>query len=559
MSASGTPTHAWNVASHLRERARIAPHSPALFIPRRGTTAVDAFDVTTFDELDAECERLARGLRAIGVERGERVALMVPPSLELFALTFALLRLGAILVLVDPGLGIRSLTQCLGEAAPRTFIGIGRAHVARRLFGWARASVERTIHVGSRAWGGVSLDQLRRLGDRETAGGFAEVAKEDPAAILFTSGSTGPPKGAAYTHGIFAHQVEWIRDAYAIEPGEIDLPTFPLFALFDPALGMAAVIPRMDFTRPGRVDPRQIVGPIQSFGVTNMFGSPAVVRRVGLHLEATRTKLPTLRRVISAGAPASPPDLARFRAALTEPDGDDGADLHTPYGATEALPLTTVRGREVLAHVEATRRGAGICVGRPLPGVTLEVIEIDDAPIEQWTSARRCGPGTIGEIVADGEVVTQQYHQRPEATRAAKIRDGDRVRHRLGDVGYFDDEGRLWFCGRKTHRVETSAGTLFTIACEGIFNAHPRVRRTALVGVGSAPDATPVLCVELEADVRRSERRSIVDELVSLGRSHEMTRSIETFLIHPRFPVDIRHNSKIFRERLSVWAAKRLR
>ncbi len=557
-----------NVAAHLPAMARSHPDRPAVIFPEsRDRAGRVAYTHLTFRQLDEESDRLARGLEHVGVRRGVRTVLMVTPSLDFFALTFALFKVGAVLVMVDPGMGVRNLKACLAEAEPEAFIGVPKAHVARKLLGWGRGSIRCNVTVGRRLfWGGTTLDNVRRLGDG-AAGPYPmlDPERDDVAAILFTSGSTGVPKGAVYTHGNFASQVEMIRRLYAIEPGEIDLPTFPLFALFDPALGMTAVIPDMDATRPGSVDPRRIVEAIRDFGVTNMFGSPALVDRVGRHVEAGAIRLPSLRRVISAGAPVPPSVIARFGSAL-----DESARIVTPYGATESLPVASIASDEILRETaEATNAGRGVCVGRPVPEVEVAIIRITDEPIASWSDDLVVERGAIGEIVVRGPNVTRRYWGRDEQTALAKILDPgvpEGFRHRMGDLGYLDETGRLWMCGRKSHRVgidvDGSPRDLYTVPCEAPFNVHPKVRRTALVGVPadpSAPARRPVLCVELEADAGSVDRDALCKELLEVARAHDHTRSIETILFHPSFPVDIRHNAKIFREKLAGWAADQLR
>ena len=556
-----TPIDSTNIAAHLPAMAARRPDAMAVAFPLRG----DRYAQWTFARLDAESDVLVRGLTHFGIRPQMRTVLMVKPSLEFFALTFALFKLGATPVLIDPGMGVSRLSRCLAEAEPEAFIGIPKAHLARRLFRWARATLRINITVGPRrSLGTITLEQVRRAGAAPGPVAVCEPPADAPAAILFTSGSTGPPKGAVYTHANFNAQVRALAEVYAIEPGEIDLCTFPLFALFAPALGMTSIVPRMDFTRPGRVDPANVFGPIERFGVTNLFGSPALLDRVGRAGAARGMKLPTLRRVISAGAPVSAAVIERFVAMLTPP-----AQLFTPYGATEALPVSSIGSDEILDETRtATDQGRGVCVGKPVGGARVAIIRISDEPVPQWSDDLKLPAGDTGEIVVKGPMVTGTYYNRPESTQLAKIADAalaasntaDGIRHRMGDLGYLDDQGRLWMCGRKSQRVITAEGTLFTVPCEAVFNTHPRVYRTALVGMGDPGAQRPVLCVELEPDARSADRDRLQRELLTLGQSQPHTRGIGTILFRGQgFPVDIRHNAKIDREALSRWAAERLR
>lgn len=547
-----------NIASHLPAMARRQPHAPAVVFPagrdRAGRVAHTHY---TFRQLDNESDLLARGLMSAGIGPGVRTVLLVRPSLDFFALTFALFKAGAVPVLIDPGIGMKNFGNCVNEAEPGAFIGIPLAHVARIVLGWGRKSLQTLVTVGPKCWGGLTLADVRARG--VTAGNLAlpNTTAADPAAILFTSGSTGPPKGVVYTHGIFSDQVEKLRQLYGIQPGEIDLPTFPLFALFSPALGMTAIIPDMDFTRPADVDPAKIFEAVENFGVTNMFGSPALINRVGRYGETHGARLPSLRRVISAGAPVAANALARFTRMLAA-----DTQVFTPYGATESLPVSSIGSAEILGETRhRTAQGGGVCVGKPVPGITLRIIRITDEPIAAWSDSLVLGGGEIGEIAVCGDNVTREYFRRPDHTARAKIPDpaGGGFFHRMGDVGYLDASGRVWFCGRKAHRVVTPRGTLFTIPCEGIFNTHPAVFRSALVGVVRGGEMQPVLCVELEPAARGEAHEKIRAELLARGGAHELTREIRTILFHPAFPVDIRHNAKIFREKLAVWAARELR
>ncbi len=547
-----------NIAAYLPEMAEKQPYKAAVSFPvgRDGNSRVK-YTHYTFRQLDRESDLMARGLDRAGVKRGIRTALMVKPSLEFFALTFALFKVGAVPVLIDPGIGIRNLKTCLAQAEPEAFIGIPQAHMARVALGWGRKTIRTHITVGKRLlWKGITLDKVRALGKSVPPGSMARTQKDETAAILFTSGSTGPPRGAVYTHGNFAAQVESIRNTYHIEPGEIDLPTFPLFALFGPALGMAIVIPDMDPTRPAHVDPRKIIEAIEDFGITNMFGSPALIDRVGRYGQKHGVKLPTLRRVIAAGAPMPPAVLERFCTMLSPQ-----AQVHTGYGATEAMPVSSMGSHEILNHTRyLTDKGKGVCVGKPVKGMRVVIIPITDDPIPWWDDALALPVGEVGEIAVQGPVATRGYYKKADATRLTKIyeKDGEGFRHRMGDLGSMDEAGRLWFFGRKTHRVVGSSGTHFTIACEGVFNTHPKVFRTALTGVKIDGVMCPVLCVELEAHLKNPDREVIRRELLELGALRPHTQGIKTILFHQGFPVDIRHNAKIYREKLGVWASRKL-
>jgi acyl-CoA synthetase (AMP-forming)/AMP-acid ligase II len=526
-----------DVASQFLETARRLGAAPALI---RGGEAVG------FDELARDVERLAAGLRRAGVGPGDRAAVLIPPSRDFFACTFALFRLRAVPVLIDPGIGFANMGRCLAESQPAVFLGSPKAHLARLLGRWA-PSARLSIVADGKIPGLWNTRELRGAGARGFDG--PPPAPEDAAAILFTSGGTGAPKGALYAHSVFSAQVELLRGLFDIREGEVSVPTFPLFALFDVTLGMTAVIPDMDFTRPGFVDPQAIVGPLQERRAQQLFGSPALLDRVGRYGEKHGLALPHLKRVMSAGAPVPAKVLARFSKML-----NPGVQIFTPYGSTEALPVALIGSDEVLRETAAlTALGRGVCVGRPVAGVEAAVIRVTDDPIPAWDDSLRVRLGEIGEIAVKGPVVSREYFRRPEATAAAKIPDGASVRHRMGDLGYFDGSGRLWFCGRKSHRVVTANGDLCTIPVEGVFNAHPAVKRTALVGV----DGEPVLCVEREAGTKPTDEE-LTRELLALGSGHPIAARVAKILYHPAFPVDIRHNAKIFRDKLGIWAKAEL-
>lgn len=550
MDDSRSPIH--NIAHLLPELAKRLPDKRAVLYPVGREHGRAVYTHYTFGQLDVRCDRLAWGLRGAGIKPGMRVLLMVKPSLDLFALVFALFKVGAVPVMIDPGMGWKGFMRCVGQVEPEGFIGIPAAHVLRQFFRNRFQSVKVHVTWGRRlGWGGWSLDELP-MGQ----GAFPVEAclPEDPAAILFTSGSTGPAKGVVYSHRIFNAQVEILRREYGISEADIDLPCFPLFALFSVALGATVVIPDMNPSYPAKVDPRRIVEAIVDQGVTYSFGSPALWNRVTQYAEQQKLCFPTLRRVLIAGAPVPVYLHERLLGGMLQ----DGAKVYTPYGATECLPVANMTGNEVLAETAAlTRAGRGICVGRPLPEVEARIIRITDEVVAEWTSDLVVPAGEVGEICVRGTVVTQGYFRLPEADAKSKIRDGATLWHRIGDVGYIDPQGRLWFCGRKSHRVETVGGTLFSVCAEAISNRHPSVFRSALVGVGSVRGRQePVMLVELRLGVKESS--ALTAEVLALLAAEPMTQAIQRVMIHPGFPVDVRHNAKINRELLAVWASRRL-
>jgi acyl-CoA synthetase (AMP-forming)/AMP-acid ligase II len=503
----------------------------------------------SYAEVAERGDAYTRALAHAGVRRGMRACVLVPPGPELAPLVFALVRLGAVGVFVDPGLPLPALKACLAEAAPEVFIGIPRAQAARLALGWARRTVRIPITVG-RPWLGPTLDDLCAA----TAGlpvPEMELAPDALAGIAFTSGSTGPPKGVELRLRHLAAQVQLTREAFGLEPGLVAMSVFPPFALAGPVLGLDMVIPDADPVDPASADPAALVAEIERFGVAAMFGSPAVLDALSRHCVARGVVLGTLRTVTSAGATLDPRVAERMRRCLPERAG-----LHSAYGATECLPVSVIESRELLGEARRrSERGDGSCVGRPLAANLVRVIRAVDGPIATWSDELCVPAGGVGEVTVAGPSVSERYHARPAETALGKLHEeypgGSRVVHRTGDLGWLDERGRLWFCGRLSQRVRTAAGDLYTEQVEPIANTVPGVRRTALVGVGGVP----VLCVEAERGVRDRVRAELLDLLAGFPHA----AGIRHVLFHPRFPVDVRHRAKIGRERLARWAAGRLR
>jgi acyl-CoA synthetase (AMP-forming)/AMP-acid ligase II len=545
------PQSAATIAAALTARSKREPGRLAIAIAKPAARRPARYEEVSLAELERDVNTCMDVFVHRGIVGGTRTVVMIPPGRDFCATVIALLKIGAPPVFIDPGIGLRNVGHCIRQARPSAFVGTHKAQFARLVLGWGRDSIRIALTPGGDP-AGRGPAPPRPVIDPQPCDPCGEVA-----AIAFTSGSTGPPKGVVFDQANLIAQAQLAAQLMGPCISGPHLATFPMLLLFAPVIGFAAVIPDMDASRPAAADPAKLIGAAGDYRCQSMFASPALVRKLGAYCRDHNRNLPSMERVLSAGAPSHPDALATLGAAIS-PAGE----IFTPYGATEALPVSNLGSREILGETcEKTRSGAGVCVGRVLPGVSAHIIPISEQPFEDWNEITPLPPGEVGEIAVSGGVVSARYDRNPEANRLSKIpfRSGNGFYHRMGDLGYFDELGRLWMCGRKSHRVVTARRLYFTVPCEGVFNSHPMVARTALVGVSDAGGVTPVVCVELPVRKSRQERKRITEELRSLGAQFEHTRDIRHFLYLRSFPVDARHNSKIRREVLAVWANKRIR
>ncbi|MEU0199907.1 MULTISPECIES: AMP-binding protein [unclassified Streptomyces] len=510
--------------------ARLTEH-PRATVLVRCAGALSTEEVTAAQLLDG-CRRTADALRAAGVRRGDKAVVMTRDAYRLVASVYALISLGAVPVLIEPRAEVR---RCLDEIAPGVFIGEPLAHVARRALGWGRGRV-RTALVTGRGFPGRGrfLGESLPLEVPDGSGpapGLPEPRPDDLTMIAFTSGSTGQPKGVEYRHSTLAGQLAALDAVLGAEAGDVLLSCFLPFAALGPLLGVTTVAPQVDHLAPARTPPGHLVGPLLGHRATLVLGSPAVLALIAGHCVRHGLTLPSVRRVLSFGAPLRPRLVDMLAQALPP-----GAEILSVYGATECLPVAAIDADAL--RVKPPAGHAGTCLGHPLPGVRARVLDAD-------------GTG-LGEIAVAGPMVSPAYHARPDATDAAKSLADGALWHRTGDLGRLDDDGRLWYLGRTAHLVTGAGFTLTTEDIEAAADTAPGVRRTALVGVGPAGRQRAVLCVEPE---RGARKEAVVDALRAALGGHPHARNIATVLFRPRFPTDIRHNSKIDRARLAAYAA----
>ncbi|MBN1540405.1 MAG: AMP-binding protein, partial [Candidatus Thermoplasmatota archaeon] len=401
-----------NLSERLSIYARRFPEGKAVICHHQWRGGGDAvYRTLTFKELEDETNRYARGLSEAGIKKDMKTIFLVTPSPEFFALTFALVKIGAVIVLIDPGMGTRKLISSLASIEAEAFVGIPLAHLLKISSPGSFRSLKVKVTVGRKwFWGGLDLTDIRS----DDPSPFRQVDRKpnDTVGIFFTSGSTGPPKGVVYEHGMFDAQMRFMDTHFGYGPGDVDLATFPLFSLFDINLGITAVIPDMDMTKPAKADPAKIVKAVKDNGCTSIYASPALLNNLADHCIENRVKLGTVRKVVTAGAPIRPDLLKRLHKALP-----DGALVHTPYGATEVLPVSDITSRTIMERSQKkTAQGAGTCIGKPLPGNEVRIIEITERPIKKWSDDLALAPGEIGEICVKGPTVTKEYYLKPEAT-----------------------------------------------------------------------------------------------------------------------------------------------
>ncbi len=541
--------------------ARRSPHKKALYC----ASGVDAdkrvtYSSYTFHQLREAVNRYAAGLHFFRVSSGMRVLVLAKPSLDFAALFFSLNKVGAVPVIIDPGMGVSAMLACIEKSRPEVMIGDPKAFLLKRAFRRFFKSVKTTITTRNSAlsFGAISLTELSMNGG---AGGDVPHGGEDLGAILFTSGSTGTPKGVELKRrNMLAQKSAW-NTAFNLDDDDVDLVTFPIFLLVSISSGRTCILPEIDFSKPGKADPHKLLQAIEDHAPTFCFASPVLWNKLSKYAVAKKVEIDCLSKVVSGGAPV--PFSVLSRLSFIAP----AAKIFTPYGATEALPISSITFSEIDSDTQKlSDQGFGTCVGRPVKGVDIKIIKDTDETIYSWANNMALPANIVGEIVVKGAVVTEAYSDDIRATAKAKIYEyrgafnGDckLCWHRMGDLGYFDEEGRLWFCGRKSHKVVIGESVYYSVKVEGIFNALASVWRTALVAVNrnGTGMAELALAVELEPEERISF--SVVKEsLHRLSKTHNIP--IKHFLHHKDpFPVDRRHNAKIDRVQISRWAEKQI-
>ena len=489
---------------------------------RKNTLAIhDGADRSsvTFSELDSRVATFAQALVQHGVEAGERVAVLVPPSIDLIALVYACWRIGAVTVIADRGLGLNGLGSAVKSSRVQHLVGIRSAVIAARTLRWApRASL---IDLKS-LQKSMQLEGLKQLGR-------PEPKNDAMAAILFTSGATGPAKGVRYTHSQLGAQRDVLQRVYNITDADSFVAAFAPFALFGPALGITTGLADMDVTSPATLTAKALDDACRATQATMVFASPAALVNVLKTASSNVNSLHQVRLVMSAGAPVPIETLRQMTRLCPQ------AEMHTPYGMTEVLPVADLS----LEQREAVGEGAGVCVGKPVNNCHVKIVAVDGGVAE-------LPRGETGEVVVSAPWMSLGYNRLWLTQQKARFASDGLTWHRTGDVGHLDSDGNLWIEGRVVHMIHTAQGSITPVPLETVCETISGVERAAAVGIGEPGIQQIVIVLETDQKNENVASAPLTAQVRQTLGQVDVVAVWET----KKLPVDIRHNSKIDRTAL---------
>lgn len=540
------------------------PGAVALIEPLSDVRA-SGFARVSREALNKLVTKYQRGFLHLGLEPGDKVLFLVPVGEEFIALVYAALACGAVPLFVDPGVGRKNLLRCIEDAEPDAFVSIPKGHLLKLLT--RRGFKKCKFHVTVTNWQLPGLDQTTKFLKKFSSTPVQARESSGTELIAFTSGATGTPKGVVYTHEMTAALLDVLENRLGFGEDDIDMPLLPIFSLFNVALGVGTIFPPMDAAKPLELDPALIVSAMKVNGCSSSFGSPTLWKRIAEYCVRSELTIPSLKRILIAGAPVQD-EVLEVLGKIVDP-----SCVFTPYGATEVLPVSLLSASQRFAvPLERAETGEqGTLVGAPLPEVEVKIVRptLDTASMGPGTlelqQFEECRPGEIGEVIVRGAHVSPSYLNRPDAVHRGKIHDGASFWHRMGDVGYQCPSGNLYFCGRRAHAVLCQGNWFYSVPVERIFNQHKWVARSALVevrdesieggrAVGLVVEPYPEYMPEgAEATL------AFEAELKAVASSDPLTIAFSHFFFHPSFPVDGRHNAKIFRDKLGIWASNEFR
>ncbi|MDR1590544.1 MAG: AMP-binding protein [Puniceicoccales bacterium] len=526
-----------NLTECIKQYATTMPTADAIIeMKRRGKRAVIR-RCLSYGELDLRIDQYVSKFSQKGIQKGSRVLMLLSPNVEMVYTFFALIRMGAIPILIDSGMGSRAFIRLANFSKP-DFI------ICSRWVKWLIVG-----HIFNIK--GKPIVVQRPFAKKQTANTtLQDMDPEDTVAILFTSGSTGAAKGVVYKQRNFAAQLNKLRLTYKLLPHARDVTFLPAFMFFNPMFGRTLIIPDMDFSHPAKLHLPSIIETIVNNCATSSFASPILWDKISEYCLEHEIKIRSLEQIFLAGVSATTRVLENIQGIAPN------AKIFTPYGATECLPICSISADEILGEIRPLQEnGAGTCIGTPVDGIEVRIIRPENGVVSTIDDHNLLPLGYTGEIVVSGSNVTEFYDQLPDQTKLAKIFQDEKVWHRTGDLGFFDQKGRIWFCGRKIERIISQDGEEYYPDCiEPLFHKHPAVERAALIKLVKRGTIFPAIVILPKVGCYPFfpwQRWIFRRELRKLAKKFPKTVPITRFFFCRKLPVDPRHNAKIHRLKLS--------
>lgn len=497
------------------------------------------YESLTFKETELRANHYAHTFLNNGLKSGDRILVFVKPCLDFPVIIFSLFKANIIPVFIDPGMGIDSMLKCIKSSGAKGLIGISKIHHLRLLMPSAFEDIKVSFVINGRALNAQNFEQLVKK-NPSTHAYCQFLDKKSLAAILYTSGGTGIPKGVLYTHEMFMEQVFKLKQMFRLTPSDIDYPCFPLFGLFSLALGLTVVMPEQDVTKPSEIRGGAVIKSLQYHKVSFSTGSPALWQKVAQEGVRKKIVISHLKSVVTFGAPVELKLHENFQKII--PCGD----FYTPYGATECLPVCSITSREILGETKyETLKGEGTCVGYPSPNVIYKILNLENSKV----FTEKCA---IGEILVSSSTMTPGYDHVETFDQIHRYIDEVTGMHfhRMGDMGKIDSYGRLWFLGRKVHCKLIDNEYLCTEEIEQPINYLPEIKRSALVWVFEKP----ILLIERFdslVDLPEPKKTHFFSKIQQVLNTLPKGHHVKEIKLSTNFPVDTRHNIKIDRIKLA--------
>lgn len=538
-----------NVISYIERHRAAFPDRPALrWVEAADRAAWDGRPSARLPHRDISfgrfaegIDRVAAGLRELGLRRGDRAIIFLPMGVLMYTAMFAVQRLGAIAVFLD-------------SWARRYQLGASAACVQPKAMISHRAAFD--LVAGLPEFGGLDIRivagpgadasftaRLEDLVQRAGCVPVEPVEPEDTALVTFTTGSSGVPKGANRTHRFLCAQHEALSSLLPYEPADADLPAFPIFSLNNLASGVTTVIPALDLAAPGPRDAAALVAQLLHEGITCATLSPSMLVGVSRFCAEAGIELAGLRRAVTGGAPISRDNGRDFLRIAPR------AACWVLYGSTEVEPMAHIEAREMLELPENPDPEIveeGVNVGRISPELEYKFIRIRRGPIELkeegWPALEVPADG-VGEFIVTGDHVCRDYFNNPDAFRRAKIVDErGRVWHRTGDLARLDAEGNLWVVGRIHNVIERGGRLCFPVRAEILLKRLPFVKQAAFLGLPDPALGERTAAVAALDPAQRDEAGARA-EILRLFAKNGIP--VDDVFFVESIPMDPRHHSKV--------------